>query len=83
VEVRREVKPIEMAVRAKASKAKPALHSVTPTQVPVTPAKVNCYVDFPLPLALMANGIQVDAKPNQLNVYFTQGSGIVIGRLTP
>ena len=60
------------------------MHSVTPTQQPVNPVKVTCYLDFPLPYPLFSHGIQVDVtQPNQPNLYFTQGSGIVIGRLSP
>lgn len=78
------VTPVELKVKGRESRARPAVHSVTPTQQLVNPVKVNCYADFPLPYPLMSHGLQVDvAQPNRPNVYFTQGSGIVIGRLTP
>ena len=74
----------EMAVTARSVRQKPALHSVTPTQQPVVPAKVDCHVEFQLPFGLTSHGIQVDVgRRRPLNVYFTQPAGIVIGRLTP
>lgn len=81
---RLKVKPVEMKVKGQESGARPRVHSVTPTQQPVNPVKVDCYLDFPLPYPLFSHGIQVDVtQPNQPSLYFTHGSGIVIGRLTP
>ncbi len=78
------IEPVKLGVKSREQLAKPAVHSVTPTLQQVTPVKFDCYVDFPLPYPLMSNGIQIDvAQRGQPNAYFTQGSGIVIGRLTP
>jgi streptogramin lyase len=78
------VERVERSVKSQQATARAAVHSVRPTVQPVTPVKDNCYAHFPLPSPLTSQGIQIDAaKPGKPNVYFTEGSGIVIGRLTP
>lgn len=77
------VKPVEMDVQTWQARAAPTISPVTMTQGPVTPVRSGCYVDFPLPHPLMSHGIQLNVYSGQPNLYFSQGSGIIIGRLTP
>ncbi len=78
------VQPTDMPVTSEEARAQPAVHSVTPTKQVVTPAKSRCQADFPLPYPLMSHGIQTATNAaGQTSVYFSQGSGIVIGRLEP
>jgi streptogramin lyase len=77
------VQPTQKPVSSKQGKARPAVHSVTPTKQTVTPVKSRCQADFPLPYPLWSYGIQASTNAaGQTSVYFT-GSGIVIGRLEP
>lgn len=78
------VPPVRMKVKSKEQVAKPVTHSVTPTKQPLTPVKVDCYMNYPLPYPLASHGIELNVhQPGHPIIYFSQGSGIVIGQLIP
>lgn len=74
------VKRVTMGVNIREHIALATPHPAPPTVQPVNREHTNCYLYFPV--YLLAQGIKVDsAWP--VNVYFAEGSGDIICRLTP
>lgn len=77
-----ELAPKNMQVKAVELTVEPESGTATRTTQNVAPVQNNEYVDF-LTFPVSPNGIAVSDYPARVTVYFSQGSGIIIGQLLP
>jgi streptogramin lyase len=78
------IKPRNMGVQKRQARVKPVVHTVVPVHQGIYPVKSKCITDFPMPYGTNPpNGIAVNDTPNNPTVYFSQGSGSIIGQLIP
>jgi hypothetical protein len=78
------IRPRNMSVDEMKARVKPKVHTVVPVRQSVKPVESRCITDFPMPYGTNPpNGIAVNDTPNNPTVYFSQGSGIIIGQLMP
>lgn len=78
------VRPVDADCQSGSARARPTVSNVPPRSQTINGKGDKCFVQYPLPAPLMSHAIEVSALPNrQSAVYFSQGSGIVVGRLDP